>query len=60
MELKKFDDGSVFTERHVAFALAAGAVGAVVMYKVNEKISTWRTKRWMRKTGWPQASIDRM
>lgn len=60
MVLKTMPDGSEFTVAHAAGAAVVGLAIGGVLFAINEKRITWSTKRWMKKTGWPQEAIDRM
>jgi hypothetical protein len=49
MNIKEFDDGSVFTGKHVAFSVIVGGIGAAVLYTGTAKIADWKEKRAIKK-----------
>ena len=60
MNIKEFPDGTVFTGKHLLATIGMSAALAVVIVPVVMKIDTWKTKRIMKKNGWPQKAIDRI
>jgi len=59
MVIKTYEDGSEMTVGKLSLAIAVGAVTGIAVFAVKEKISDKRTKRWMKKQGYPQEVLDR-
>ena len=51
-----FEDGSEFGPKELAVAVVAGAAIAAPLIALRLKYDDWRTRRIMRKHGWPEAA----
>ena len=60
MIIKEFPDGSELTGTGLLAALGAAAVMTVAVVWVQEKNNTRKTKKTMKKFGWPQKAIDKL
>lgn len=60
MSIKTYPDGSELTVTGLAVGVVAGAVMAAAIIYLQEKNNTRKTKKIMKKYGWPQQAIDRI